>query len=394
MNESMARIGALALLLGAIGGGIAAALGNPAAAPLALVSIAAARGLWLAREWGRTWALLSAAAAAFLLPWLAIAPALAALLAAPWRAGAKAAIGRFFADGVRAGVATAAVGAVALCFVARPVEGALSAPSHYLFSPVERYDVVDCNGRVRRVVGLPGDTVHVASGDVFVESEGRWIHARKPFRLQSRLWKPVPSGNWTSDPPARHQNGRIVTSEEAGCRLNHAPSIEGDDVRVAFQLTAFGTNGTVTVEVTQRYGTFAVTLSPQGRSLLELRAKTKNLQIALPDVQLSRGKNHRVELWVYDGQAQVVFDEIVTAPLEVPPEIESSRASGAEVAISASDVLIQIEKVELWRDVHFGAAGSVVAPPGGYVVVSDEGREPEMVVDRKRIRGRVFWFRR
>lgn len=65
---------------------------------------------------------------------------------------------------------------------------------YYRYHPVERWDVADFKSPwdtkielVKRVVGLPGETVEIRSGKVYINGQ----IVRKPDRVQNALWMPV-----------------------------------------------------------------------------------------------------------------------------------------------------------------------------------------------------------
>ncbi len=82
----------------------------------------------------------------------------------------------------------------------------------YALHPPKRWDIVvfrspeePTESFIKRLVGLPGEEVRIADGDVFVRGPGgaegasgeAWRIARKPLRVQKRLWTTLFSSEWT-----------------------------------------------------------------------------------------------------------------------------------------------------------------------------------------------------
>jgi len=76
----------------------------------------------------------------------------------------------------------------------------------YAVSSPKRWDVVvfknpeqPQQNYIKRLVGLPNEELWIADGDLFTRpahSDGAWRVARKPNRIQRRLWRPLFSSEW------------------------------------------------------------------------------------------------------------------------------------------------------------------------------------------------------
>lgn len=85
----------------------------------------------------------------------------------------------------------------------------------YAFSEPERYDVVvfknptdpkgDAGNYIKRLIGLPNETVWLADGDVFARSDGEENFAiqRKPEYIQRALWQPITNSAYMNAYPDR-----------------------------------------------------------------------------------------------------------------------------------------------------------------------------------------------
>lgn len=88
----------------------------------------------------------------------------------------------------------------------------------YLYNifPPKRYDVVvfknpelATQNFIKRLIGLPGEQVWIADGDIFTRpftngaTPGEWTIQRKPARIQESVWRPLFSSEYTPLNPVR-----------------------------------------------------------------------------------------------------------------------------------------------------------------------------------------------
>lgn len=79
----------------------------------------------------------------------------------------------------------------------------------YALRPPERYEVVvfkkpDAPHRnyIKRLVGLPGETLRISNGDLFTVADGRAERARRPDHVQDAIWIPVHDSAYARSPDA------------------------------------------------------------------------------------------------------------------------------------------------------------------------------------------------
>ena len=76
----------------------------------------------------------------------------------------------------------------------------------YRFREPEPWDVVvfrnPQNNRenyIKRLIGLPGETIEIVHGDIFVRGDGQWKIRRKPQRAQQAMWQVVFDNDYRPD---------------------------------------------------------------------------------------------------------------------------------------------------------------------------------------------------
>ncbi len=234
---------------------------------------------------------------------------------------------------------------------------------------------------IKRLVGLPGETIYIAGGDVFIN--GRI--ARKPHRVQKILWLPVydmrykpkkryftpwtpESGEWklsedklqchaSADAPAIVRFHRIVKDRVAyqggGASLHFPCDDVVRDLLVEASARCGQEVGNVELEIAFDRERFKALTPLRGGECLLLRSG--RVVKSAPAPSLESGVSHRfrlahadarVELWV-DGNRLLRY-EYETSPEERDRELQSNR-----IALGVDKGRAEFYDIRIRRDVYY-----------------------------------------
>lgn len=245
---------------------------------------------------------------------------------------------------------------------------------------VFRYPLMPEVTFVKRIVGLPGETIDLRDGDVYVDG----VLADKPERVQESLWQiqfPTGSrrkivGNWdgSEDDGWRIEDDTPVVrpKRQEGSFLTFKKSIAAADVRVEADVEPRGEAGAVLLEVESRGLTVAlrVPFGVGGEGALSV-GDAAPLPLA---VRLSGPA--RVRLAVVEGHVRVDVDRrrVLDAAMDTSGSGRSRvrvGAAGGEVRFAA--LRLETDLVYVTRNVrtHFEV------PPGSYVMLGDNSAGSE-----------------
>ncbi|GIW73032.1 MAG: hypothetical protein KatS3mg102_2574 [Planctomycetota bacterium] len=258
---------------------------------------------------------------------------------------------------------------------------------------------------IKRIVGLPGETLEVHAGDLYVDG----AIARKPLAVQRSVWvlvqdsayvekdgggergpawRPL-AGSWTATPDRRGYRGAPAGPEEPGWLAYGRPIRDrtyyngfvhaggGElvrDVRVLAEVRSGGERP-ATVLIRLEAGapdTFTVRVPLAGGRLEVERADTPFASAEVP----AGGARRTIDVGRADARLLVLVDGrlILQAPFETTRD--APRASGLAVGVAAGEVVF--ERLRVYRDIHYlagveghGNAFPFRVPPGHYFAMGD-----------------------
>ena len=238
---------------------------------------------------------------------------------------------------------------------------------------------------VKRLVGLPGQTIQLINGDVFIDGK----IARKPPRVENSLLVPVTRDehrkffdNWRkfgAGGVSPTKDGRIKfagSGTECGVRYrsdiypikDEIRSTSGStassqnfvgDLRLAFRFAHAGGAGNLTCELRKDATTYAFVL-PLGKPGEVAKIYFDGKERARAAEPFKAAGEHRIEVSAIDARATIRIDgEELVVFENNDPEQSSARhvsrvptaRSGVEFGVSGCDV--SARDVRLWRDIYY-----------------------------------------
>lgn len=233
---------------------------------------------------------------------------------------------------------------------------------------------------VKRIVGLPGETVEIRDGDVWID--GRI--AGKPDVVQAGLWvelfpqparsarrKDVASSWRASEDDGWKRAGEGLRVEPRGNAVTLAsfsPRLSQTDLRVSFAADV-EPGALVAAEIVSRGRTTTLTVPAEGCETAGALAVEGGGSAPVTARVLG---GSQVELAVADGKATARVDGVVVARLDVPVE----PASGQAVRIGAGGARVTFSGLRVEHDVVYTdkGPGKWTVPPGCYFALGDNSR--------------------
>ncbi len=297
----------------------------------------------------------------------------------------------------------------------------------YSFSEPRRYDVVvfknptdpkgEAGNYIKRLIGLPNETVWIADGDVFAmgDDESRFSIQRKPVHVQRALWQPIHHSNYAvvdpgrldrhyAGPPWRGEawdtSGRSYRTDEAAATMlewdmremrlddwasynllgQRSPGlIPVSDLRIVAGIVPDQEGLTTRLELFARSHIFEFTMTsdeatvrfrdaddPEGQWI---DSQSQSIRAARP------GRVRNVEFWHVDQSMRIFVDnrEVVRLDYEWTPQQRIESATGMEDrraqvaarngAVEESQVRwhfvgspVTLHRVSIDRDLYYRAA--------------------------------------
>ncbi len=266
--------------------------------------------------------------------------------------------------------------------------------------PIRRWDVVlfrtpdDGTLTVKRVVGLPGETLEIRDGDIVID--GRIV--TKPLALQRAMRIPVPFGRWEmqagKDPgqcefawrPVRnvpHVRTLYATNDASQRDMESDTASDGPLFGVTNQLCENQwriepPGGIFPV----RDLTLEFDWQPDATRPLGIRAHTDERRL---DFGRANGGTHKIEISLFDRRLLVAVDGAVIAdsPFDdfeisgetnlCPFAFRLPESDGLSQTEQETALRRQITNPRAWRDVYYmnQDADAVTIPPGCYYLLGD-----------------------
>lgn len=262
---------------------------------------------------------------------------------------------------------------------------------------------------VKRVVGLPGEELAIAAGDVFTRRPGEYAFriARKPVPVQSRLWLPVERTDLRDRPaswllpdegletgstpalldPSAAEDRRVGVAYQRPI-LDRLPGIPGDQevadlrVRAVVALVRPGGACSLVLHAGTEEVSFRVSAGGKSRLAFSDASRRASAEVAVRR-EFSANTEYRLELWRHDHSATAVVDGTVWARYEWGDEVADGLpvvVPPAAVQVIAEESPLRVTELAVDRDVQYVPAGvlrrgePIAIPAGCYFVIGDHCR--------------------
>jgi len=282
---------------------------------------------------------------------------------------------------------------------------------------VFQYPLNRNNNFIKRILGLPGEWLRIADGDVWISTDrgATWRIARKPPGVEDQLFLPfypapiddegafLGHRNWEADrawsidetrrrfsvdadagggvlsfrhpvPPYDHRGGIGAFRPEDDVLVASMTPV--GDVRVSFRI-ALERTGTLAVRLREHGRTHELRLAADGARIVAEGEESDERELPF---RLARGE-HEISFANVDGTLVAVLDGERTR-LEIPGETEGEpRLFGPEpsqhgISIEATDLRAELSDLSIDRDVYYLPANSGgrdpwEVPEGHYMMLGD-----------------------
>lgn len=268
---------------------------------------------------------------------------------------------------------------------------------------------------VKRVTGLPGETIGIADGDLWIEGkrlpsavprpapivvfDERWLDVPKFFHFESERWR-EDSGEWVvagaDESPGSlmsyHPDLRDDYLDREHQRVPGLRQVNDGILELEFRLDADGGDGKLRFRLVEEGDTFEVVLESRrialvrhsARTLLEKHEESGSVITEVP-VSLETGRWYQLSFANVDNHLTLAVPELQLAighdyPTNEPHPGHSSgaeRSIGSRVAFGAEACTARFRSVRILRDPYYTAVGTfgVEAPlalgPDEYFLLGD-----------------------
>jgi signal peptidase I len=270
---------------------------------------------------------------------------------------------------------------------------------------------------VKRVIGLPGESVQLRGGDVYIDHD----LARKTFAefkavripVFDQTHPPVPEGwqgRWETQPGGsgllegsrlrldaaasgdachwliyRHcsldeYKARPVTDEYSYNGLDHGRAEPVHDFELECDLEVLSGEGRIALEITDGLDTLRADLPVgplDGGTHLRDAARPEVLYRTAPTFGLKPGRKYHVELAFVDRRATLLVDGVCPFAAVDRPAAEWRAEVARPVRLGARGVDVCFHNFHLFRDIHYtnsgphGSQTAVLLGAGEYFVLGD-----------------------
>jgi signal peptidase I len=318
----------------------------------------------------------------------------------------------------------------------------------YLVSPAQRWDVVVfkdptyqpdkaqwySQNYIKRLIGLPGETLMILDGDIFVKDGDTWKIQTKPAYAQEAMWRVVYDHDHRPMNQGRKDGWQLHAYDNAAHafhfdKLRGAGAIRFEDsaepsyftdwlaynpndphrrrdfplsdLRLAFTYERHDGTGPLRASISKRDTTFIVEIKNDQLQVFKRQAtaaETKSQETPLLSraYPLNPTKRARIEMMNVDHQFTLRVNDEVLCEHKYDPNVAQLLAdyrSGAlyrsaakpNITIEAADQKATLSHISLWRDVYYtpgigGQRADHASPEDPIVLKPDFGKREYFVL--------------
>ncbi len=250
----------------------------------------------------------------------------------------------------------------------------------YKVGEPQRWDVIvfshpdQGDNYIKRLVGLPGETLQIRNGDLYVDGiirakkiavqQGLWIShytgSRKDPQPLAKAWKSTGRGSVQID-AASFEVSSLEGSGLCGLATNSRPITDHarpvnlvGDLKVEFDAIALQDNTLVAGDILDNAVAYGFSL-PVGSSEPARLLIDRQTVATFLDVHLEVGKRHHVVFEKVDGQMvlRVNGEEIAQHEIDTlgGALVRKTTSSGARIGIRGGQA--KIDNVDVYRDIYY-----------------------------------------
>ncbi len=252
---------------------------------------------------------------------------------------------------------------------------------------------------IKRVVGLPGESIQIRRGDVYADGKiarkdlsqcrtlaqkvytaghgrprwqaenprSRWESDDRPERRTFVYPEHATDGKGSIDWLGYHHPGDQPISDDVPYNQGESRALnEVSDLLVTCRVKLTG-RGELTFSATAGQRRFTIGLAPNAARLRLIEADQPSIEVALDKsaaAALARG-GALLELAMVDRQVLLAVDRRVQLVYVYPPSDAPDRPTSRPLAIGSRGLGAQISELVVWRDVYYTATYTEKGATGG-----------------------------
>ncbi len=236
---------------------------------------------------------------------------------------------------------------------------------------------------IKRLIGLPGENLQIANGDIYVN--GKIV--RKPAKVQKALWAPVYDsnypvkqeivGNWVANdefwdisveklrlklPEGSDKKSYITLNREITDYSIYNSEITdtiSGDIMLKFNVVTSGTNGGISIILEENEKAIEVFVRASGEKKESTLKILDSIIESNADVFISPEKEYRIEFSNVDNEVAFKLNDSIVFSHKYDPDISSLRneTKSSKLRFGGVNTGAVFKDISVFRDVYYTNAG-------------------------------------